>query len=180
VQEKEVAVRIIAATNRNLQNEVKRGRFREDLFYRLNVMPIALPALRECREDILPLVAHFIGHFNQRLNRRVEGVTPKAEALLLSYNWPGNIRELRNIIERAMILCGGDRIHASDLPLGGAATDENASEEFLSLDELERLHIRRVLEGVEGNLSRAAEILGVTRTTLYNKLRKYNLDETPV
>src|SRR5215510_9980761 len=178
VQEKEVAVRIIAATNRNLQNEVKRGRFREDLFYRLNVMPIALPPLRECREDILPLVDHFIGHFNRRLNRRVEGVTPKAEALLLSYNWPGNIRELRNIVERAMILCGGDRIRASDLPLGGAATDENPSEEFLSLDELERLHIRRVLEGAEGNLSRAAEILGVTRTTLYNKLRKYNLDET--
>jgi len=179
VQEKEVAVRIIAATNRILQNEVKRGRFREDLFYRLNVMPIALPPLRECREDIPPLVAHFIDHFNQRLNRRVEGVTPKAEAMLLSYNWPGNIRELRNIIERAMILCGGDRIHASDLPLGGAA-DENASEEFLSLDELERLHIRRVLEGAGRNLSRAAEILGVTRTTLYNKLRKYNLDETPV
>ena len=180
VQEKEVAVRIIAATNRNLQNEVKRGRFREDLFYRLNVMPIALPPLRECREDILPLVAHFIGHFNRRLNRRVEGVTPKAETLLLSYNWPGNIRELRNIVERAMILCGGDLIRASDLPLGGAATDESSSEEFLSLDELERLHIRRVLDGAGGNLSRAADILGVTRTTLYNKLRKYNLDETSV
>jgi Transcriptional regulator containing PAS, AAA-type ATPase, and DNA-binding domains len=180
VQEKEVAVRIIAATNRNLHNEVKRGRFREDLFYRLNVMPIALPPLRECREDILPLVAHFIGHFNQRLNRRVEGVTPKAEALLLSYNWPGNIRELRNIVERAMILCGGDRIRASDLPLGGAAVDENDGEEFLSLDELERLHIRRVLDATERNLSRAAEILGVTRTTLYNKLRKYDLDEPPV
>jgi DNA-binding NtrC family response regulator len=177
VQEKEVAVRIIAATNRNLQNEVKRGRFREDLFYRLNVMPIALPPLRECREDILPLVAHFIGRFNQRLNRRVEGVTPKAETLLLSYNWPGNIRELRNIIERAMILCGGDRIHASDLPLGGAPADENVNEEFLSLDELERLHIRRVLDATERNLSRAAEILGVTRTTLYNKLRKYNLND---
>jgi two-component system, NtrC family, response regulator AtoC len=177
VQEKEVAVRIIAATNRNLQNEVKRGRFREDLFYRLNVMPIALPPLRECREDILPLVAHFIGRFNQRLNRRVEGVTPKAETLLLSYNWPGNIRELRNIIERAMILCGGDHIHASDLPLGGAPADEHVNEEFLSLDELERLHIRRVLDATERNLSRAAEILGVTRTTLYNKLRKYNLND---
>jgi DNA-binding NtrC family response regulator len=178
VQEKEVAVRIIAATNRNLQNEVKRGRFREDLFYRLNVMPIALPPLRECREDILPLTAHFIGRFNQRLNRRVEGLTPKAEALILSYNWPGNIRELRNIIERAMILCGGDRIHASDLPLGGAPADEKVNEEFLSLDELERIHIRRVLDATERNHSRAAEILGVTRTTLYNKLRKYNLNDT--
>jgi DNA-binding NtrC family response regulator len=177
VQEKEVAVRIIAATNRNLQTEVKRGRFREDLFYRLNVMPIALPPLRECREDILPLVAHFIGRFNQRLNRRVEGVTPKAETLLLSYNWPGNIRELRNIIERAMILCGGDRIHASDMPLGGTPADENVNEEFLSLDELERLHIQRVLDATERNLSRAAEILGVTRTTLYNKLRRYNLND---
>src|SRR5262245_7955027 len=139
-------------------------------------MPIALSSLRECREDILPLVAHFIGRFNQRLNRRVEGVTPKAETLLLSYNWPGNIRELRNIIERAMILCGGDRIHARELPRGGAPVDENRTEEILSPDELERLHIRRVLDATERNLSRAAEILGVTRTTLYNKLRKYNLN----
>jgi transcriptional regulator of acetoin/glycerol metabolism len=100
--------------------------------------------------------------------------------LLLSYNWPGNIRELRNIVERAMILCGGDRIRASDLPLGGVAVDENDGAEFLSLDELERLHIRRVLDATERNLSRAAEILGVTRTTLYNKLRKYDLDEPPV
>ncbi len=181
VQEKEVAVRIIAATNRSLQSEVKRGRFREDLFYRLNVMPITLPGLRERREDVLPLVNHFIAHFNQKLNRRVEGVTLKAETLLLDYHWPGNIRELRNIVERAMILCGGDRLHAGDLPFGAAigpvGEDESGrSEEFLSLDELERLHIRRALAETGGNLSRAAEILGVTRTTLYNKLRKYQLE----
>ncbi len=180
VQEKEVAVRIIAATNRNLQGEVKRGRFREDLFYRLNVMPIILPPLRERREDILPLAAHFIEHFNKRLNRRVLEATPKAETLLADYNWPGNIRELRNIVERAMILCGGERIHATDLPLGGAGPNENDSEEFLSLDEIECLHIRRVLEATERNLSRTADILGITRTTLYNKLRKYNLDDQPV
>lgn len=179
VQEKEIAVRIIAATNRNLQHEVKRGRFREDLFYRLNVMPILLPGLRERREDILPLVQHFIAHFNHKLNRRIAGVTPKAEALLLGYPWPGNIRELRNIVERAMILCAQERLHASDLPFGDFNDEPSAaaSEEFLSLEEVERLQIERVLTAQNGNLSRTAEILGVTRTTLYNKLRRYGLNE---
>ena len=98
----------------------------------------------------------------------------------MSYNWPGNIRELRNVIERAIILCAGDRIHASDLPLGGqeiadGGTAENG-EQFLSLEELERLHIEQVFAATGRNLSRTAEILGVTRTTLYNKLRKYNLE----
>jgi DNA-binding NtrC family response regulator len=180
VQEKEVDVRIIAATNRNLQGEVKRGRFREDLYYRLSVMPVTLPPLRERRDDIHPFVEHFIARFNQKLNRRVQGVTAKAEALLASYNWPGNIRELRNVIERAIILCAGDRIHASDLPLGGQETSDSATaengEQFLSLEELERLHIQQVLAATGQNLSRTAEILGVTRTTLYNKLRKYNLE----
>jgi DNA-binding NtrC family response regulator len=179
IQEKQVDVRVIAATNKNLQGEIKRGRFREDLFYRLSVMPLMLPPLRECRQDILPLVQHFVTHYNQKLNRRVQGVTPKAEVLLESYNWPGNIRELRNVIERAIILCAGDRIHASELPLGGleewgtVALDE--SEQLLSLDEVESLHIRRILLATGQNLSKAAEILGVTRTTLYNKVRKYNL-----
>jgi DNA-binding NtrC family response regulator len=180
VQEREVDVRLVAATNKNLQGEIKRGRFREDLFYRLSVMPLTLPPLRERREDILPLVEHFVRRFNQKLNRRVQGVTPKAEAVLTSYSWPGNIREVRNVIERAVILCSGDLIHASDLPLGGqelwASPARETEDHFLSLDELESLHIRRILEAAGGNLTRAAEILGVTRTTLYNKIRKYSLD----
>src|SRR5258705_575078 len=182
VQEKEVDVRLCVATNKNLQGEVKRGRFREDLYYRLSVMPITLPPLRERREDILPLVQHFITQFGQKLNRRVQGVTPKAEVLLATYNWPGNIRELRNVVERAIILCSGDRIHASDLPLGGgelwesgAASEDEA--QLLSLEEVESLHIKHVLVATNQNLSRGAEILGVTRTTLYNKLRKYGLDK---
>jgi two-component system response regulator AtoC len=182
IQEKEVDVRIVAATNRNLQAETKQGRFREDLYYRLNVMPLTLPPLRDRREDILPLVEHFIAHYNHKLNRRVKGVTAKAEALLLGYSWPGNIREVRNVIERAMILCAADRIHASDLPLGGVEsfnpTTPGNGEQFLSLDELERLHIERIYAATEGNLSRTAEALGVTRTTLYSKLRKYNLDQS--
>jgi DNA-binding NtrC family response regulator len=117
------------------------------------------------------------------LNRRVQGITPKAEVLLESYNWPGNIRELRNVIERAIILCSGDRIHASDLPLGGVEAWETTAsgedgEQFLSLEEVENLHIQRILTATNQNLSRGAEILGVTRTTLYNKLRKYGLDKT--
>ncbi len=176
VQEKEVNVRIIAATNRHLPAEIKRGRFREDLYYRLNVMPLTLPPLRERREDILPFVAHFIASFNQKLNRRVAGVTPKAEALLLDYHWPGNLRELRNVIERAMILCTGDRIHAGDLPLGAGEPESDSNEPFLSLDEIERLHIQRVYAATGQNLSRTAELLGITRNTLYAKLRKYNLE----
>ncbi len=186
-QERETDVRLVAATNKNLREEVKGGRFREDLFYRLSVMPLALPPLRERREDILPLVAHFIQHFNLKLNRRVQGVTPKAEAMLVGYNYPGNIRELRNVIERAVILCADKAIHAGDLPLSGAdnawglsdvpgadaQTDEG---QFLSLDELEALHIKRVFAATNRNLSRTAERLGITRTTLYSKLRKYELD----
>lgn len=182
VQEKEVDVRLVAATNKNLQGEIKRGRFREDLFYRLSVMPLTLPPLRERREDILPLVEHFTRSFNQKLNRRVQGVTPKAEAVLQSYGWPGNIREVRNVVERAVILCSGDLIHASDLPLGGQELWEGGAcapeDNYLSLEELESLHVKRVLEASGGNLSRAAEILGVTRTTLYNKIRKYGTDST--
>lgn len=178
IQEKEVDVRVVAATNRNIQAEIKRGRFREDLYYRLNVMPLTMPALKARREDILPLARHFIAHFSQRLNRRVQDVTPKAELLLESYHWPGNIRELRNVIERAVILCGGDRIHARDLPLGNAepAAGPDEAEGFLSLEEMERIHIERILTATGNNLSRGAEILGVTRGTLYNKMRKYQFE----
>jgi transcriptional regulator with PAS, ATPase and Fis domain len=181
VQEKQVDVRVIAATNRNIQGEIKRGRFREDLFYRLSVMPLTLPPLRERREDILPLVQHFVTRFSQKLNRRVQGVTPKAEVLLESYNWPGNIRELRNVIERAIILCAGDRIHASELPLDGleqwGPAPREESEHLLSLEEVESLHIQRILAATGQNLSKAAEILGLARATLYNKMRKYNLGQ---
>src|SRR5215213_7128761 len=138
IQEKEVDVRIIVATNRSLQAEVKRGRFREDLYYRLSVMPVTLPPLRDRHEDILPLAGHFIAYFNQKLNRRVKGLTPKADALMLGYKWPGNIRELRNVIERGSILCAGDLIHASDLPLSGQEPPDPSPrddrEQFLSLD----------------------------------------------
>jgi DNA-binding NtrC family response regulator len=182
IQEKEVDVRVVAATNRNLQSEIKRGRFREDLYYRLNVVPLTMPSLKGRREDILPLAQHFVEHYSQKLNRRVQGMTPKAEVLLESYDWPGNIRELRNVIERAVILCSGDRIHARDLPLGGPelleSNQTSDGDEFLSLDEIERMHIERILRATGNNLSRGAEILGVTRNTLYNKMRKYQGEPT--
>jgi len=180
IQEKEVDVRVVAATNRNLHSEIKRGRFREDLYYRLNVVPLTMPSLKGRREDILPLAQHFIEHYSLRLNRHVKGMTPKAEVLLESYNWPGNIRELRNVIERAVILCSGDCIHARDLPLGGPelaeALQTGDGDEFLSLDEVEKIHIQRILMATGNNLSRGAEILGVTRNTLYNKMRKYQVE----
>ncbi len=180
VQEKEVDVRIIAATNKNLPDEISKQRFREDLFYRLSVLPVTLPPLRDRPKDILPLVDHFIKHFNQKLNRSVQSVTPKSEALLMSYHWPGNVRELRNVVERAMILCEGDRIHATDLPLGVSAALEarpkKKGEQFLSLDEVEHLHIQEVFESTGRNHTRTCDILGITRPTLYSKLRRYDLD----
>jgi DNA-binding NtrC family response regulator len=182
IQEKEVDVRVVAATNRNLQAEIKRGRFREDLYYRLNVMPLTMPSLKSRREDILPLARHFIAHYNQRLTRKVQDLTPKAELLLENYDWPGNIRELRNVIERAVILCTANRIHASDLPLGGAEPGDGRNvdegEQFLSLDQIERLYIERIMAATGNNLSRSAEVLGVTRSTLYNKIRKYQSEPT--
>ncbi|MBL8151148.1 MAG: sigma-54-dependent Fis family transcriptional regulator [Blastocatellia bacterium] len=178
IQEKEVDVRIIAATNRNLQIEVKQNRFREDLYYRLSVMPLKLPPLRERTGDILPLAMHFIAQFNQKLSRQVKGLTQKAALMLENYEWPGNIRELRNIIERAIILCTSDQIHASDLPFVAdnqkQVSYENkrdGEERFLTLDEMERGYIQRVLSAMGGNLSRTAEVLGITRATLYKKIR---------
>ncbi len=180
-----VDVRFIAATNRNLREAVKEGAFRQDLYFRLNVIQIVIPPLRERAEDILPLVEFFIGHYNRKFKRRIEGVTPEAEALLLAHDWPGNVRELRNAIERAMILEESSLIAAASLPIGmgipedmmeaGAPLSVEIPENGMSLVDNERLLLARALEKTSGNQTQAARLLRITRDTLRYKMKKYNL-----
>ena len=170
-----VDVRVIAATNRSLEIMVKEGKFREDLFYRLNVIPLTIPPLRERKEDILPLARHFLAEANSTFHKAVKRLATEAETLLLAYGWPGNVRELKNLIERLVILSTGDAIESDQLPLPFAgATDgpsaEEASSEPRTLEAVERAYIVKVLRQVNGNKSEAAKILGITRQTLRKKL----------
>ena len=178
-------VRLIASTNKDLASEVRMGKFREDLFYRLNVMPIYVPPLRERKEDIPHLSAMFISQFNKGFRKRVSGLSNDAENLFLLYQWPGNIRELKNVIERAMILAEGDTITQSVLPpeIVNASNKEARSQntEFRiqnteargSLDAIEKECILKALVDVKGNKSIAAKNLGISRTTLWKKLKEY-------
>lgn len=179
VQEKMVDARLIAASNRDLSKEVKAKRFREDLFYRLNVMPIYIPPLRELKEDILALGDYFLNMICLKLGKKVTGFSPAAQQALLSYPWPGNIRELSNLVERSVILCTGPSIEPGDLGLptvSKTVTSSGGDSKMVSLEEIEKDHIQKVIEASGGNLSRAAEVLGITRSTLYSKIRRYSLD----
>jgi DNA-binding NtrC family response regulator len=167
-----VDVRIIAATNRDLPKAVAEGKFRDDLFYRLNVIPITLPPLRDRREDIPLLVEHFLERMCAELGRKVDGVSRDAMAMLMSYSFPGNVRELRNIVERAMVCASGPVLQPVDFGLGDAAAAAVAP---ASLEEVERRHIAAILEQSGGNVSQAARILDIDRVTLYNKIKKYGL-----
>ena len=170
-----VDVRIIAATNRDLQQAVSDGQFRDDLFYRLNVIPIKLPPLRDRREDIPLLVEHFLERMSAELGRRVDGVSRDGMAMLMSYGFPGNVRELRNLLERAMVCAAGPILQASDFGLGDAGPAPAPAPS--SLEEVERRHIAAILDSCNGNVTHAARILGIDRVTLYNKIRKYGLRE---
>lgn len=178
-----VDVRIIAATNRDLSSLVNAGEFRKDLYYRLKVMVIEMPPLRERGEDILLLANLFIEGNNKELGKNVTGISEAAKEYLLNYQWPGNVRELKNIIERAIILSNGNEILPDHLPIelrkgqmeGGEK--RTAGAEDLALENVERKHIRDVLLMMEGNKSRAAKILGISRSTLREKLKKYSLAE---
>src|SRR5687767_878178 len=170
-----VDVRVIAATNRSLEVMVKEGKFREDLFYRLNVIPLTIPPLRERREDILPLARHFLAESNSTFHKAVKRLATETETLLLAYGWPGNVRELKNLIERLIILSTGDTIEADQLPMPFAgSTDGPLAEETSNaprtLEAIERAYILKVLHQVNGNKSEAAKILGITRQTLRKKL----------
>jgi transcriptional regulator with PAS, ATPase and Fis domain len=170
-----VDVRLIAATNRNLLQEVKEGKFREDLFYRLNVFPIYVPPLRERAEDIPPLTDYFLEKFNRKLVRRVESVAPDVRECLIAYPWPGNIRELEHLIERMVLLAEGPTLAMELVPpeIANPAHDEHHLKSHM--EEMERQIISRCLEECGGNVTRAAERLGLSRKGLQLKMTKHRL-----
>jgi transcriptional regulator with PAS, ATPase and Fis domain len=179
-RDREADVRVVAATNRNLAEDVTSGRFRADLFYRLNVISLHVPPLRHRRDDIPALVEHFLSVFRDRFQRPALDLSPEARARLNSHDWPGNVRELRNALERAAALAAADSdtIEADQLlPPAPSRGDEGGADapdpSPMTLDQLERQHILRVLEESGGNRERAAAILGISARTLYRKLREY-------
>ena len=178
-EEVRVDVRVIAATHVNLEQAVAEGRFREDLFYRLNVIPIRIPPLRERREDIPLLARHFVERLAHELAREISGISEPALAVLMDYDWPGNVRELENAIERAMVTCRGPVLDAADFAFlaqhGGPAKAWSVPA-GMSLQEMEKLLIASTLRNTEGNVKKAAEILGIDRSTLYEKMKRYEIE----
>jgi two-component system response regulator AtoC len=181
----QVDVRIIAATHRDLANETKAGRFREDLFYRLNVLPIHCPALRDRREDIPLLIEHFLARNNARLGTAIRGLDTEARRLLYEYAWPGNVRELENTIERAMVLTEGDMITAADLPERVREARDPVQMQLASgelsvkktMRIIEEILIRRALQKTKGNRTRAAEILEISHRALLYKIKDYQITD---
>jgi DNA-binding NtrC family response regulator len=176
-----VDVRLVSATHVNLEERMEQETFREDLFYRLNVITIVIPPLRERKEDIVPLVDHFLAKQRRRLGKEIKGLTGPARDLLFYYSWPGNVRELENVIERACVLCRGEAIDVDDLPRlvrdeRQAAGKDAAPPPAASLRDLEAHHIRRVLDQTGWNFKQAAEILGIHRNTLRMKIKEYELE----
>jgi len=177
----EVDVRLLAATNRVLEDEVKAGRFREDLYYRLNVVSLQVPPLRDRQEDIPLLADYFLQKYGEKNNRRIAGITPGCMDILLHYPWPGNVRELENAMERGVILMRGDYLDEESLPIPIKKWAQEESGDIASgmegvpssLEEAEKMVILKILDEVDGNKSEAARRLGITRKTLLSKLNKY-------
>jgi DNA-binding NtrC family response regulator len=173
-----VDARVVAATNRDLEEEVKAGKFREDLFYRLQVMPIPLPPLRERRGDVALLANHFIDRFNTEFRKRVRGLSPAALELLERYTWPGNVREMRNAIERAMLLIDRDRLEPDDfttLTRSVATTQFKLPPEGVNLEDVERQFLQQAMERTNGNQTLAAKLLGVNRDQIRYRIEKFGL-----
>ena len=183
-----VDVRIVAATNRDLSKALEAGEFRKDLYFRLKVFPIHLAPLRERPEDILPLARHFLARFGSEMRRGIRALHPEAQTCLTRYSWPGNVRELRNVLERAMILAGGEMLHVEHLPaeIGAKqveplptpgppaqAAGVTLPAAGVSLEEVERDLVRQALEATEGNQVRAARLLGISRDALRNRMKKF-------
>ena len=172
----QVDLRIIAATHRDLEQLVAAGQFRQDLYYRLNVIRVKLPPLRERCEDLPLLVESLLEQLGTELGRAVDGVSAEAMEMLLAHDWPGNVRELRNVLERGVVVAHGRILQESDLALPPRESPAAAPEgELPSLEEVERRHVVRVLDHVRGNVSHAARILGIDRSTLYDKMRRFGL-----
>jgi two-component system nitrogen regulation response regulator NtrX len=173
----QVDVRVIAATNKNLEEEIERGNFREDLFYRLNVIPFHVPPLRDRIEDVPPLADYFLREFTTAYGRKPKELTPQAYQVLQEHHWPGNVRELRNLIERIVILNPQIRADARHIPLTNArrAPAYRPTDRFGSLQEVreavEREYILKKLEETNGNVTRTAELLGLERSNLYRKMK---------
>jgi DNA-binding NtrC family response regulator len=170
-----VDVRLITATNKDLPEMIKAGTFREDLFYRLNVITVTIPPLRERKEDIPELARYFLNKYSRKLSRVVTAFTSESLELLAGYHWPGNVRELENVVERAMILCESDKIGAEDLSIPSTGTISELGTNP-SLEEMEKNFILRVLKEANGNQSKASQLLGIDRKTLYLKLKKYGIN----
>ncbi|MBS2097611.1 sigma-54 interaction domain-containing protein [Carboxylicivirga linearis] len=173
-------VRIIAATNRNLEEQIEKGEYREDLYYRINVFPIFIPPLRERRDDIPTLVDHFIDKFNKKNNRKIKRITTSAINMLMVHRWPGNVRELENVIERACIMCKDDVVHSYDLPptLQTADSTNTGLEGGMVpiIEQVETQLIRDALTTTKGNITKAAEVLKITERMLGTRIKKYEID----
>jgi len=172
-----VDVRILAATNENLAEAVSKGKFREDLFYRLSVVPVHLPPLRERKEDIPSLVEHFLQKYNKKAKKNIKGISPQALKALTEYDWPGNIRELENTIERAVVLSKGNGLDVEDLMYHGISASSSIlpplGGKYKTLEEIEKEYIKGVLRAQYGNKSRSANILGIDRKTLWAKIKRF-------
>jgi DNA-binding NtrC family response regulator len=169
-----VDVRVLSATNANLQQEVADGRFREDLLFRLNTIEIHLPALRDRREDIAPLAMHFLRRHAARYRKTLTGFDAGAMQMMLAHAWPGNIRELDHAIERAVLLAQGEQLRAIDLGLRATSSAAPRLED-LPLEDVEKMLIQKSLARYEGNVSRAAQALGLSRSALYRRIASYGL-----
>ena len=178
-----VDVRVVAATNRNLEEQVASGGFRSDLYYRLNVLPIRLPALREHAEDVPQLLRFFIDGFNSEFKKKIKGVSPSAETMLRKYGWPGNVREMRNVVERAMLLAEGQRLDVHDF--GALTTTAASGDPFalpaggVELEALERSLVAQALRRAGGNQTKAAALLGLNRDQIRYRIEKFGLTATP-
>ena len=170
----DVDVRLISATNRDLVGAIEEGSFRSDLYYRLNVVSIHLPPLRDRKEDVALLAAHFINKYNVEFNKKFDRVERKAMDFMTNYHWPGNVRELENVIERAIVIDQGPEVRVKHLPFCNVEMVPN--EEPQSLQEVEKLHIERMLERNDWNIARTARLLNIDRTTLHKKIKKFGME----
>ncbi len=175
-----VDVRIIASTNRDLEEEVKKGNFRKDLYYRLRVLPVYLCALKERRDDILPIAKHYINNFNKEFNKDINEIPLEIENILINYDWPGNVRELKNVVERAVLLSNNSKLSAEHLLLGSATEIKESGyeeDEDQSISTVEKKHIMEILKETSWRMTKASKILGINRTTLYNKIKHYDIKQ---